>query len=142
MDRKTYVIRVEDPSDREAVEKMLQHYIVNGKNLSDAVVDQAKQFVAKNSSPCTLVTENQLVEICQKELGWTTARSSIVQYRRRGLLQDKDGPWFFQNKQNRVLYNLEKMLDFINQRRERPKSRIKHDVHPSGGISKSPTAEQ
>lgn len=123
--RKTYRIEVNDPEAIEKIEEMTKHYVTEGKNLVDAVVDHAQHYLAKKKKDFTLVTESELLRL-SRERGYTTGKSSIVQYRRKGILRDKDGPWFFQNSENRVVYKLEKMMDFLATRHQYPKSRLSH----------------
>lgn len=123
---KTYSISVETPLEREAIEFLSKNYVVKGKNLKDAVAEYAINFYNKErlKQKPTLVSENELIEIAQQR-GLSTGKSSVVQYRRKGVLQDHNGPWYYQNKEHKVVYNLEKMLKFLEQRSRAPKSRIR-----------------
>lgn len=124
---RSYKIDVQTKQDLEAMEFLIRDQIYKGKNLVEAVTSFAKEHqkktLQKESYP-TLVTENQLLEIA-KEKGFTTGKSSIVQYRQKGVLKDENGPWYFQNAQHKIVYHLEPMLKFLEARFNEPKSRIK-----------------
>lgn len=126
MTLKTYIVPAQSQLEVDAFEFLSKNYVVQGKSLRDAISEFAVSYYNRNrlDKPFTLVTENELLARAQ-ELGLQTGKSSIVQYRRRGILQDEDGPWFFQNQQHKVVYNLEKMIDFLKARAKNPKSRIK-----------------
>jgi len=123
---KSYKINVETQQDMEAMEFLIKDHIAMGKNLVNAVTEYAQKYYkrrSKRKSAPTLVTEAELLKIA-KERGLTTGKSSIVQYRRKGVLCDKSGPWYFQNAQNKLVYKLEPMLGFLENRHREPKTRI------------------
>lgn len=122
---KTYRLEVESQLQIEAIEFLTKSYVVKGKGIVDAVSDYAIEFYNKERlrKEFTLVTENELIEKA-KEKGLKCGKSSVVQYRRKGVLKDETGPWFFQNQQHKVVYKLEPMLAFLEKRSKSPKSRI------------------
>lgn len=122
MATKTYRLIVKSAEDIEAMESLIRQKIVEGKNLVDAVVDFAKKEKEAYSGP-RLVTEVELMEEAKKA-GLPTAKISVIQYRRKGVLADSKGPWYFQNKENKLVYDLDKTLEFLKQRNKAPKSRI------------------
>lgn len=130
--KKTYSIRINNPDEIAAIEYLTKSAILQGKSLAQAIAEYAKSFYIKEytKSKFTPVTENQLIDRARKE-GLTTGKASIVQYRRKGVLQDKDGTkWFFQNDQHKIVYNLEKMLAFLKERHRTPKSRMINAQRP------------
>lgn len=103
------------------MDELIKKYVIKGKDLTDAVIELAE---SSRKGKYTLVTESELLEEAKK-VGLATGRTSLVQYRKAGVLKDKDGPWVFQNDKNRVVFKLEKMLPFLKERGKAPKSRLK-----------------
>lgn len=126
---KTYSITAETPEQIEAMEFVVRSFIIQGKNLNDALFGFAQDYYDKNKNkvPFTMVSEAELLRIAQAE-GLTTGKSSVVQYRRKGVLKDESGNWFYQNDQRKLVYNLEKMLEFLRLRHDHPKSHIKKNM--------------
>lgn len=126
---KTYRLEVDTQEQVDALEFLTKKSVVKGKNLVDAVSEFAINYYNRHSEKGpTLVTEAELIRIA-REAGLTTGKASIVQYRRKGVLQDKKGKrWYFQNDQHKVIYNLEKMMEFLKMRHQSPKSHIKRSL--------------
>lgn len=121
--RKTYSLTVNSEEEKQEIDTLVKRYVTEGKNITQAVVELARKHNARFKPKFTLVSELELLNIAKKR-GLTVGKSSIVQYRRKGVLKDEKGPWYFQNSEHRVVYNLEKMLEFLERRSKRPKSRI------------------
>jgi hypothetical protein len=133
--RKTYSIEVHDRTAIQQIDEMLKYYVADGKNIVDAMIDYANQFNRKPKR-ARLVTESELLELSKQE-GLTTGKSSIVQYRRKGVLKDKTGPWVFQNNEHRVVYDLDKMLTFLKERSLSPKSRLSRQPKKNTNANRS-----
>lgn len=119
---KTYRLVVNSEPEKDAIEFLIRSSILKGKNLVDSVVEHALKTKKEYKGP-KLVTEAELIAEARKA-GLKTAKISVIQYRRKGLLKDSKGPWVFQNRENKVLYDLDKTLEFLKSRSKAPKSRI------------------
>jgi hypothetical protein len=135
---KTYAITVETELEKNAMEFLKKKSIAKGLGIRDALVNFAISFYEKENnnskSKEILVTEVELLNIA-REKGLSVAKSSVVQYRNKGILRDKNGPWFFQNERRNLVYDLDKMLLFLELRAKAPKSRIK-DTKKELGLAK------
>lgn len=120
---KTLSLRVVTKRELKIVSDFQSVAIYLGKGVQESILELMEGYSRFNKPEFDLVSETELMDRCRK-LGYPTTQGTIKVYRRRGVLQDKDGLWFFKNDEGKVRYNWPKMKEFLKDRKENPNSRI------------------
>ena len=122
---KTLSLRVKSSKDLKTVSEFQNVAIFKGLDVQETLISFLESFIQYNKPPdIVLVSEKELMDRCEK-LGFLTRRDTIKVYRRRGVLKDETGNWFFKNKTGHVRYNWTKMKVFLKDRKDNPNTRIK-----------------
>lgn len=126
---KTFSLRVRSEKDVKLLGDFHKVAVKDGKGVQETVLEMMRNFVKFHKpGDVTLVTERELLER-SKKLGFTAVHGTIKSYRRDGVLKDDEGPFYFSNKDGKIVYVWEKMKAFLKQRAKDPYSRLNREAN-------------
>lgn len=125
---RSVVLKLKTHESNDLFTRAQKYAVTQGQDLTGLITDLLNTFLSVAHPKCTLVTESEFIDLLEIE-GITVSRPSLKRYRLSGVLEDEEGRWWFTNNRGSIVYNYEKMLQFLAYRKANPYTRLHPKVH-------------